>query len=168
MPKSLKNKLMPVTKDKLFLLMSKLTATEKGYVNKQLKSTNPKSNLLSLYTLINKVKPLEDADLKQKLKKSTLLKNYASTKKQLFDTILKILRTYNGQKDELRVVLTMLEDITFLYEKGMLEECKKIIKKAKKICDDVEFYGFRLHLFCLLYTSPSPRDLSTSRMPSSA
>ena len=24
------------------------------------------------------------------------------------------------------------------------------------------------HLFCLLYTSPSPRDLSTSRMPSSA
>ena len=25
-----------------------------------------------------------------------------------------------------------------------------------------------LHLCCLLYTSPSPRDLSTSRMPSSA
>ena len=25
-----------------------------------------------------------------------------------------------------------------------------------------------LHLTCLLYTSPSPRDLSTSRMPSSA
>ena len=24
------------------------------------------------------------------------------------------------------------------------------------------------HDFCLLYTSPSPRDLSTSRMPSSA
>ena len=24
------------------------------------------------------------------------------------------------------------------------------------------------YLFCLLYTSPSPRDLSTSRMPSSA
>ena len=25
-----------------------------------------------------------------------------------------------------------------------------------------------VHIFCLLYTSPSPRDLSTSRMPSSA
>ena len=25
-----------------------------------------------------------------------------------------------------------------------------------------------IHLACLLYTSPSPRDLSTSRMPSSA
>ena len=27
---------------------------------------------------------------------------------------------------------------------------------------------FKLHYGCLLYTSPSPRDLSTSRMPSSA
>ena len=28
--------------------------------------------------------------------------------------------------------------------------------------------GFTLSQICLLYTSPSPRDLSTSRMPSSA
>ena len=28
--------------------------------------------------------------------------------------------------------------------------------------------GGRLFYICLLYTSPSPRDLSTSRMPSSA
>ena len=27
---------------------------------------------------------------------------------------------------------------------------------------------FQIFLYCLLYTSPSPRDLSTSRMPSSA
>ena len=32
---------------------------------------------------------------------------------------------------------------------------------------DPERYG-DLHIACLLYTSPSPRDLSTSRMPSSA
>ena len=30
------------------------------------------------------------------------------------------------------------------------------------------FIPFRLNQNCLLYTSPSPRDLSTSRMPSSA
>ena len=28
--------------------------------------------------------------------------------------------------------------------------------------------GFVMSDYCLLYTSPSPRDLSTSRMPSSA
>ena len=33
------------------------------------------------------------------------------------------------------------------------------------VIEDVESWKY---LFCLLYTSPSPRDLSTSRMPSSA
>ena len=31
-----------------------------------------------------------------------------------------------------------------------------------------ELEPIALHISCLLYTSPSPRDLSTSRMPSSA
>ena len=31
-----------------------------------------------------------------------------------------------------------------------------------------ERQGIPLLVYCLLYTSPSPRDLSTSRMPSSA
>ena len=33
--------------------------------------------------------------------------------------------------------------------------------------DDIPNVG-DTHVYCLLYTSPSPRDLSTSRMPSSA
>ena len=33
---------------------------------------------------------------------------------------------------------------------------------------NVDGFGLSLHNACLLYTSPSPRDLSTSRMPSSA
>ena len=35
-------------------------------------------------------------------------------------------------------------------------------QKALKLKEDIRVYT------CLLYTSPSPRDLSTSRMPSSA
>ena len=34
--------------------------------------------------------------------------------------------------------------------------------------EEIGFVFQSFHLFCLLYTSPSPRDLSTSRMPSSA
>ena len=37
---------------------------------------------------------------------------------------------------------------------------KHVVEAAKKALDDGHH--------CLLYTSPSPRDLSTSRMPSSA
>ena len=36
------------------------------------------------------------------------------------------------------------------------------------LCDKDPLFCFDVLLPCLLYTSPSPRDLSTSRMPSSA
>ena len=36
------------------------------------------------------------------------------------------------------------------------------------VCRELDDYGFSNVLSCLLYTSPSPRDLSTARMPSSA
>ena len=40
--------------------------------------------------------------------------------------------------------------------------------QAPAVADRVEIGGVDLSDPCLLYTSPSPRDLSTSRMPSSA
>ena len=42
----------------------------------------------------------------------------------------------------------------------------KLIDEIIKIDDDEAFYYGRL--FCLLYTSPSPRDVRSSRMPSYA
>ena len=33
---------------------------------------------------------------------------------------------------------------------------------------NILFYGLGMYLCCLLYTSPSPRDMRRSRMPSSA
>ena len=40
--------------------------------------------------------------------------------------------------------------------------------RDEMICDGIENCLQYINNFCLLYTSPSPRDLSTSRMPSSA
>ena len=57
------------------------------------------------------------------------------------------------------------------------EECQNIVKKTDsafgKINSLINVAGFTergtiLSTTCLLYTSPSPRDLSTARMPSSA
>ena len=45
---------------------------------------------------------------------------------------------------------------------------KKLIKKGTKEAYWLFRYILRKPRNCLLYTSPSPRDLSTSRMPSSA
>ena len=42
-------------------------------------------------------------------------------------------------------------------------------RRRRGVDQNVVYLPYSLHLLsCLLYTSPSPRDLSTSRMPSSA
>ena len=62
----------------------------------------------------------------------------------------------------------------FLPKHPKSESADRIVKTAKEFSDDLdEGVVLRAELVrwfrsCLLYTSPSPRDLSTSRMPSSA
>ena len=52
---------------------------------------------------------------------------------------------------------------------------EKILKVGDRVCIEPQVvskkskeYKLGMYNYCLLYTSPSPRDLSTSRMPSSA
>ena len=83
------------------------------------------------------------------------VRNYASLKNTvaLLLAVFYFLSVYLGKKLKLNILL------------------KKIYKKAKRFFQIPVFKQYALadgiHS-CLLYTSPSPRDLSTSRMPSSA
>ena len=56
---------------------------------------------------------------------------------------------------------TVYREISELVESGEIE--RTIHSRSH-----IEYELINLHESCLLYTSPSPRDLSTSRMPSSA
>ena len=47
-------------------------------------------------------------------------------------------------------------------------KAKEIISDAEKKAEEMIKQAKKEAENCLLYTSPSPRDLSTSRMPSSA
>ena len=48
----------------------------------------------------------------------------------------------------------------------MIEHNKQVAEELSKLL--AESYTLYLKTHCLLYTSPSPRDRSLSRMPSSA
>ena len=48
------------------------------------------------------------------------------------------------------------------------DKCYKNQEQMKGYCEEDPLGGDDPYSACLLYTSPSPRDLSTSRMPSSA
>ena len=53
-----------------------------------------------------------------------------------------------------------------LLDSGHIEE--HVIEKNEKLAAEAGKAGFGLAYVCLLYTSPSPRDRTRSRMPSSA
>ena len=82
--------------------------------------------------------------------------------------------TLNREEDELSAILEInagaggteaCDWAEMLYRMYVLygEKNKHKVKELNRVSGDVA--GVRS---CLLYTSPSPRDLSTSRMPSSA
>ena len=49
-----------------------------------------------------------------------------------------------------------------------IEDLRALRLRKKKIESDKKARKYILDINCLLYTSPSPRDLGKSRMPSSA
>ena len=62
-------------------------------------------------------------------------------------------------------------EVAIRFTKEFWKKNKEFILALVKIAGKpvlIEMWEFRYAYFCLLYTSPSPRDLSTSRMPSSA
>ena len=64
-----------------------------------------------------------------------------------------------------------LQQLDFIvYDHGC---CCQVARRKHRVTDKIikiafEAYVKGVYNSCLLYTSPSPRDLSTSRMPSSA
>ena len=61
-------------------------------------------------------------------------------------------------------VATSIGAIAGAFQKGPVSSVVNISSEEEL----VEIFGKPVTTGCLLYTSPSPRDLSTSRMPSSA
>ena len=78
--------------------------------------------------------------------------------------------TANELRDGFSVWLDENLDWTRDYAKSLRTEDQDLIDRMqlKAATDEAKNIVVGTYFICLLYTSPSPRDLSTSRMPSSA
>ena len=66
------------------------------------------------------------------------------------------------------LVFVELPDVGASFNKGDDFAVVESVKTAAEVYTPVSGEVIEANQACLLYTSPSPRDLSTSRMPSSA
>ena len=76
---------------------------------------------------------------------------------------------YEGKSDDVIGMILKDELLQELVEDNDHAKLKSIVRPIVAVKDDQSLQElFDTLTTCLLYTSPSPRDLSTSRMPSSA
>ena len=85
-------------------------------------------------------------------------------------TVITALVSYNIKKEEVftnigKELLITYNRLSYLY--SQLIKCSNALKNSEE-SPSIIYKEIMENYNCLLYTSPSPRDLSTSRMPSSA
>ena len=103
--------------------------------------------------------------------------------KELYDVILKF--PYMSQEakwEHIETLKELLEKQQIMWTRMALSDDPEAMKMKERLIAQIEILGFgstdmgtifsnmkdTLDKICLLYTSPSPRDVEESRMPSSA
>ena len=104
-----------------------------------------------------------------KYKNNNIISKSSSDEVLIFDTTLRDGEQSPGcsmnLEEKLRIAETLQSLGVDIIEAGFAIASNGDFESVKKISDTLDG---PIICSCLLYTSPSPRDLSTSRMPSSA
>lgn len=132
--------------DDLFSLIKSLTPSEKGYFKKyaSLHNSNGDNNYLKLYEIMNKSEIYDEELVKATYKDEKFIKHLWVIKKYLYETLLKSLQEYHGDKQIESQLNDTYNNIQVLFRKGLYDQCTKQLKKAKEICEEHEIYTFLL------------------------
>ncbi len=115
--------------DSLFELISILSGQEKRYFRIWVEKQKGSKRYLDLYTFLDKQSSYDETALKRAfptIKQLHVVKNY------LYNNILQCMRSFHAEKSPEMIVRGYLDNIEFLYDKGLYKAADKIVEKAKK------------------------------------
>lgn len=131
--------------DNLFQLIKSMSKPEKGYFKKyaSMHTIGEQNNYVMLFDLIEKQTEKKNvydegkikSELNDKLNRQLpVMKNY------LYSTILESLQLFHVQKRKVAQVNNMIEQVEILIGKLLNKQAFEILKKAKKIAEDYEYF----------------------------
>ena len=126
----------------LFDLVRSLTKSEKRFFKLQSSLQAGEKNYVRLFDLLEKMDHYDEDFVKESFKGELFLKHLPSEKNHLFKLILKALRSYHGESTVRSVLKQALKNVDILHKKGLFEECKKELKRAKKLATAYEFFYY--------------------------
>jgi hypothetical protein len=119
--------------DELHQLVKNLSMSEKRYF-KIFSSRHViagKNNYIRLFDAIEKQQEYDEERIKAQFKKETFISHLPSEKHYLYQHVLESLNAFHRDRTFLTRYCNILMTIETLYNKGLFDQCKKIIRKAK-------------------------------------
>ncbi|MDI9309272.1 MAG: hypothetical protein QM535_03560 [Limnohabitans sp.] len=126
---------MKTTND-LFVLIKSLSKSEKRYFRLSiLKKSNEQDhqNYLKLFDTIERQSYYDEAEIISKFENQKFIKHISSEKNYLYQYILKTLHRYHSKSNNEVIMNNSLHYAEILFQKGLFDQSKKIIRKSKKI-----------------------------------
>ena len=131
----------------LFQLIQRMSRAEKRYFTLQASATGESKHYVILFEELDKMEEHDEEALKKRLiKKGIKVKQLHVLKNYLYHFILKSLRSFNEQKTTDQKLLTLLAEAGILQDKGLYEQCQKILNSAEKIAVKHEKYLFLIEI----------------------
>ncbi len=126
----------------LFDLVHSLTKSEKRFFKLQSSLQAGEKNYVRIFDLLEKMDHYDEEFVKETFKGELFLKHLPSEKNHLFKLILKSLRSFHGESSVRSLLKQALKNVDILHKKGLFEECKKELKRAKKLATSYEFFYY--------------------------
>jgi tetratricopeptide (TPR) repeat protein len=136
--------------DKLFPLIKSLTPPEKRYFtlfSKRHQGGGKRNKYRILFDIINSLASYDEEEIKTRIKKRRLRGDLPSLKTELYEQILRSMREYRSEKSVSVILQNMLEDLNFLRQKGLYEQCWQLLERAEKMARDKEEYWALVRLY---------------------
>ena len=114
----------------LFNVVKSLDSNEKRYFKLLLSLQSGGKNYGDLFNAIAVQKEYDEHALIKQFKKQ--IKDFASTKRNLYLLVLRSLRLYHARSSPEIRLYEMMQNIEVLFRKGLFHECSRLIKKAKR------------------------------------
>lgn len=118
--------------DRLHRLVQSLELNEKRYFKLQASLQKKESNLAKLFDYYVDAKEFKEEDLRKRFEGQKFLDQLAVTQNHLYDSILRAMRLYHLKRSLEFRLQGMLQDVQFLYEKGLVEQSGVMLRKVRK------------------------------------
>ncbi|HEV7782812.1 MAG TPA: hypothetical protein VGO58_16165 [Chitinophagaceae bacterium] len=127
----------------LFTLIRSLNKNEKGYIKKfSFTQRHEHSSFLKLFDAIERQAAYDE----KALNKDKYIAQLPRMKSYLYEHILAALGSYYSRKDPGQIIRRIIGYVYVLFEKGLYDQCKKQLYKAKQLARQYEKFGQLIEL----------------------